>query len=82
MKHKGAEQAPLLVLANKQDKKTALKEQEISGKVSQTLGQLQRAVRVMGISALKQTNLKEAISWLLEAIPKCPRTKAIKLDSI
>ena len=82
MKHKGAEQAPLLVLANKQDKKTALKEQEISGKVSQTLGQLQRAVRVMGISALKQTNLKDAISWQLEATPKCPRTNAIRLDSI
>mmetsp|Transcript_29087 Transcript_29087/g.70955 ORF Transcript_29087/g.70955 Transcript_29087/m.70955 type:complete len:205 (-) Transcript_29087:210-824(-) len=80
--------APLLVLANKQDKDGAKGENFILNYFG--LGETgdsknfakDRCVRISGISALKGTNIKQCIDWLLEVIPSCPRTARIKQETL
>eukprot|EP00466_Bigelowiella_natans_P008076 jgi/Bigna1/87953/estExt_fgenesh1_pg.C_260079 len=40
------------------------------------------ARRIQGVSALKGTNVKQAIDWILSVIPTCSRTSRIKLESV
>mmetsp|Transcript_28061 Transcript_28061/g.39187 ORF Transcript_28061/g.39187 Transcript_28061/m.39187 type:complete len:244 (-) Transcript_28061:146-877(-) len=38
--------------------------------------------RMQAVSALKGTNVKQAVDWILSVIPTCSRTSRIKLESV
>lgn len=64
--------APLLVVANKQDMKSAVPPEEIIKELN--LDVRKRAFRIQPVSAIAGSGVRELISWLLTQLPDCPRT--------
>ena len=73
--------APLLVLANKQDKEGALPASEITQSLG--LGKLDtRACRVQPVSMLNGNGIREAIRWLVEEIGESDRVLMLRKRAI
>lgn len=72
--HPDLEGIPLLVLANKQDAEGAISPLEIEAEfeLQQSLSSAQQR-RVLGVSAIDGSGLREGISWLIETVRQSPR---------
>jgi ADP-ribosylation factor related protein 1 len=76
LSHNLLDGAPMLVLANKQDRKEA----KSAGEVGKAMGLMHSSIgtarhfRVQPVSALKGVGVVDAVNWLLEVLPTCKRT--------
>jgi ADP-ribosylation factor related protein 1 len=72
--------APLLVLANKQDLDTASTVDSISSILS--LSSISnRPCKIIGCSALQGLGVDSALKWLLDVLPSSKRSKRVTLDN-
>jgi len=70
--------APLLIMANKQDLKEALAADEIKKTMNLQVGK--RPMLVQPISALNGRGVQEGLNWLLSVLPHSPRTARLDAD--
>ena len=82
IRHADLETAPLLVLANKQDRMDALPLTVVEaafGSSEENVGN--RDYRIQRVSALKGEGVREGIEWLTHRIEQCP-TRPLKQDEL
>ena len=76
VKHKSMQDAPVLVVVNKQDVESALTVEDVIQKLDIDAGV--RFVRFQPTSALEGSGVDEGISWLLQTIQQSPRTARLE----
>jgi len=85
MSHRHLAEAPVLLLANKGDKASALSAAQLSQEMdlaSLTSGHRPRQIRVDAISAITGAGVLESIGWLLGAMSRSPRTQRIGTEYV
>ena len=71
------EEAPLLIVANKQDQEEALSGAVLKQQVGPSRAD-SRAFKVQPVCALSGEGLREGLQWLIDEVSKCRRTQLIR----